>query len=392
MPARNAVVFGAGRIARGFVGNLLGLEGFGITFVDVSQQAVDELRARGRYTVHILGAPERSSVVENVSAVLSGSEDLVALLLEADVVFVSVGGANLGAVGSTIARAIAPRLVEGRPLNIVVCENWRAAGLTLKESIAAELAQAGQQFPEELLGVAESTIMRSAVDATAEQLASDPLAVQSQNYWSLPIDGEALVPGMPEIRYLDHVTNFHNALERKLYTYNCGNATISYLGWLKGYKLLSEAANDPEIEKIVTGTYREMGEAMVNTHGYDPAEQVEYAATSLRKFQDATIVDPLTRQVRDPLRKLSRHDRLVGAAVFAFEAGVRPDSVAIGIAAALRYRNPSDESSVRMGAMIEDLGLPMALAQIGGIPEDSPIIALVQEKLPIVDALTAIKT
>ncbi len=389
MPVRTAVVFGAGRIARGFVGNLLGLEGYGITFVDVSRQAVEELNSHGQYTVHILGAPEKSSVVHNVSALLTTSDELSTRLNEADVVFVSVGGANLGAVGKTIADSLGPRIQgPARPLNIIVCENWRSAGQTLRSAIEQELASKGIPFPAELVGVAESTIMRSAVDATEEQRTTDPLAVQSQDYWSLPIDADALVGEMPDIKFVDPVRNFQNALERKLYTYNTGNATISYLGWLKGYNYLSEAANDPEIAEIADGAYREMGAAMIKTHGFEADEQREYAATSLRKFQDTTIIDPLTRQIRDPLRKLSRNDRLVGAAVFALDAGIQPESVAIGIAAALRYRNPEDPSAVRMADLVDELGIGGALAEIGGIAPDSPLIELVKAKLPLVDAIS----
>ena len=389
MPGRTAVVFGAGRIARGFVGNLLGLEGYGITFVDVSGQAVEELNSHGQYTVHILGAPEKSSVVHNVSALMTTSDELSTRLNEADVVFVSVGGSNLGAVGKTIADSLGPRIQgSARPLNIIVCENWRSAGQTLRSAIEQELDSKGIPFPSELVGVAESTIMRSAVDATEEQRATDPLAVQSQDYWSLPIDADALVGEMPDIKFIDPVRNFQNALERKLYTYNTGNATISYLGWLKGYHFLSEAANDPEIREIADGAYREMGAAMIKTHGFEADEQREYAATSLRKFQDATIIDPLSRQIRDPLRKLSRNDRLVGAAVFALDAGIQPESVAIGIAAALRYRNPEDPSAVRMAGLVEELGIGGALAEIGGIASDSPLIELVKAKLPLVDAIS----
>ena len=102
---------------------------------------------------------------------------------------------------------------------------------------------------------------------------------------------------MPDIKFIDPVRNFQNALERKLYTYNTGNATISYLGWLKGYHFLSEAANDPEIREIADGAYREMGAAMMKTHGFEADEQREYAATFVRKFQDATIIDPLSHQI-----------------------------------------------------------------------------------------------
>lgn len=387
MSSKSAVIFGAGRIARGFVGHLLGRDGYAVTFVEVSEGLVNELNERGSYTVHILGARHESGVVSDVSALTPDSAQLESRVNDAEIVFVSVGGANLDAVGTVLARVLPARLDAGRPLNIVVCENWRAAGAVLRESIERHLDEQGREFPRDLIGVSESTIMRSAVDATPEQLAEDPLAVQSQDYWSLPIDADALVTPLQGPACVEPVSGFQHALERKLYTYNSGNATISYLGVLKGYTLLNEAANDPEIEQIVRGAYEEMGAAMIASHGYDPEEQRAYAMTSLTKFQNSDIVDPLVRQVRDPLRKLSRNDRLVGAALFALDAGVDPQNVAVGIAAALRYRNDEDPSAVALAEKIARLGEAAALAEIGEIPSGSPLIDLVMQKLAIVDGI-----
>lgn len=388
MSSKTAVVFGAGRIARGFVGHLLGLDRYSTTFVDVSPELVDELNARGKYTVHILGNPKRSSVVKNVSAIAPGDPALVDKVGDAEIIFVSVGGANLDSVGEALAKTLPVRWQgDAAPVNIIVCENWKAAGTVLRESITAHLAEAGLQFPKDLVGVSESTIMRSAVDATPEQLSEDPLAKQSQDYWSLPVDADALVTPLLGPACVEPVAGFHNALERKLFTYNSGNATISYLGAVKGHELLSEAANDPEIETIALGVYQEMGAAMVKIHGYAPEEQQEYAMMSLRKFQNRDIVDPIVRQVRDPLRKLSNEDRLVGAALFALRAGIEPNSVAVGIAAALRYRNPEDPSAVKLGELVDRLGERNALAEIGGISQDAPLLDLVMSKIPEVDAL-----
>jgi len=389
MTDTSAVVFGAGKIARGFVGHILYLSGFSTTFVDVSPELVRLLDERGRYTVHILGAPEKDTVVTRVSALLPDDARVADAVAAADVLFVSVGGANLGHVAEPLAVALAERMRRGLPpVIVIVCENWRAAAATLREAVLEHLpAELHARFAAEV-GIAESTIMRSAIAATPAQLDADPLAVQSQDFWLLPVDGDALVPGLPAIETLDPVENFANALERKLYTYNTGNATISFLGWLRGHTYLSEAANDPVIEEIAKGTYEEMGRAMVGRFGYDPEDQRQYAARSLTKFQDPAIVDPLTRQINDPLRKLGRHDRLVGAALVALEQGVRPDSVAIGIAAALRHRNPADPSAVRLAELIGELGEGRALAQIGGIPEDHELIALALQKLPLVDSIT----
>lgn len=391
MPSKSAVVFGAGKIARGFVGHLLSLSEFSITFVDVNQELVRLINERKQYTVHILGAPEKDTVVTGVSALQASDPAISVVVAGADVVFVSVGGANLGQVAGPLAAAIAYRLAQNLPpINVVVCENWRAAALTLRIGILEHLPQADHARFAKEVGIAESTIMRSAIAATPEQSASDPLAVQAQNFWLLPIDGDALVSGFPTIMSVEPVSNFANALERKLYTYNTGNATISYLGWLRGHTYLSQAANDPVIERIALGAYDEMGRALVSRFHFDPEDQRQYAARSLTKFQDPEIVDPLERQVIDPLRKLGRHDRLVGAALVALAEGIRPDSVAIGIAAALRFRNQNDPSAMKLAELIADTGEAAALAQIGEIDKDHELVELVLSKLPEVDRLTAI--
>jgi mannitol-1-phosphate 5-dehydrogenase len=390
MPNNSAVVFGAGRIARGFVGHLLGLDGYSITFVDVDADLVKDLNATGQYTVHIMGAPEKSSVVGRVSAVLPDSPLLPQLLEAAEIVFVSVGGPNLSLVAKPLAAGLLDRLDRSdSKLNVIVCENWPAAGQTLKDALAAEWAQLGRTYPEGRIGIAESTIMRSAVDATEEQLALDPLAKQSQDYWSLPVDGDALVTEITGPKYVDPVSGFANALQRKLFTYNGGNATISYIGLLKGHELLSDAANDPEIVQLVRQYYTDINEAMVQTYHYDRQDQAEYAARALAKFQDRSIIDPLSRQVRDPLRKLSKGDRLVGSALFMSAAGVAPDTAALSIRAALEYRDPTDLSAVRMAELIETEGLREAFSRIAGIPSDDPLVDLVLSKSSAVAELSS---
>lgn len=381
MSDKSAVVFGAGRIARGFVGHLLGLDGYRTTFVDVDPELVSALNDAGRYTVHIMGAPERSSVVEDVSALLPDSPDLAERLTNAEVVFVSVGGANLASVAKSLASGLLRRLdTTNDKLNIIVCENWPAAGRTLRDALAASWADLGREFPVDRVGVAESTIMRSAVDASPEQLAADPLAKQSQDYWSLPVDEAALVTELRGPRHVEPVAGFANALQRKLFTYNGANAIISYLGMVAGHELLSEAANDPDIAEVARAFHHEIGAAMVRTFGFDQIDQDEYAARALAKFQDRSIVDPLRRQVRDPMRKLSHDDRLVGAALFTLSAGITPDNAALGIRAALEYRDESDPSAVEMAGLVAREGVPAALAHLGELAADHPLIDLVMSR------------
>ena len=89
-------VFGAGKIARGFIGQLLYLSKADITFVDIDQQLVDRLNKDQKYHVYILGDSSLDSDVTGFQAVqLEDEKRIGAALVEADIAFVSVGGANL---------------------------------------------------------------------------------------------------------------------------------------------------------------------------------------------------------------------------------------------------------------------------------------------------------
>ena len=82
------VIFGAGKIARGFIGHLLHLSGIEFCFIEKSDALCDALNSRGKYTVHILGCPEKDCVIEGKRALkYSETDEALAAIAEADAVF-----------------------------------------------------------------------------------------------------------------------------------------------------------------------------------------------------------------------------------------------------------------------------------------------------------------
>ena len=70
---------------------------------------------------------------------------------------------------------------------------------------------------------------------------------------------------------------------------------------LKGYALLADAANDPQILALARGVCAEAGAALVRRHGFDPDEQRAFAEGCLAKYRDRAIVDPIERiEARKP--------------------------------------------------------------------------------------------
>ena len=93
------VILGAGKIARGFIGHLLYLSEIPFTFVEKFDGLVDMINERGQYTVNILGNSEKNCVVKGAKAIrFSDVEAVTDAIAEADAVFTSVGGKNLGAL------------------------------------------------------------------------------------------------------------------------------------------------------------------------------------------------------------------------------------------------------------------------------------------------------
>src|SRR5262249_16787486 len=155
-------------------------------------------------------------------------------------------------------------------------------------------------------------VLRSSIEPTEEMKAADPLSVKVQDMWEMPADKEAFVGAVPAIQGLAPKEKFQASLTRKLYTYNGINAVFAYLGHLKGYQLLSEAANDPELIQQAEASSRESSIALCKRYGFEPTEQKQFADSAIAKYQKREIVDPIERNARDPIRKLSRNDRLVG--------------------------------------------------------------------------------
>ena len=378
----SCVIFGAGKIARGFIAHLLSLSDIDFVFVEKADALADLINEREQYTINILGAPEKNYVVKNAKALkFSQEKEITEAIAEADVVFDAVGGKNLQEIVPFYIKGIEKKAEKGGYLNFVTCENWKEPAKILKEGVEAGIAPEAREYLDNYVGFTESVIMRSGIEAPKELLEKDPLIVNVQNYWHLPVDAARVKGSLPDIKYMEPLTGFAGFLERKFYTYNAANGTTSFVGALLGYKVLAEAAHDERILKILDGVYQETGKALSMKHGISLEEQMAFARTSLNKLQDYTIVDSIERNARDPQRKLGKDDRLVGSARMVLSCGIRPENLCTAIACAIYYRNPEDSSAVALEKVVKEEGIDAVLEKICGIEPEGELGILIKEKI-----------
>ena len=230
------VILGAGKIARGFIGHILYLSEIPFTFVEKAEGLVDLINQRGQYTVNILGNSEKNCVVKGAKAIpFTDVEKIAEEIAQSSVVFTSVGGKNLGDLVPLLAKGIEKKAATGEYLNVVTCENWKQPAEILRKGVEEIIAVEAKEFFKEKTGFTEAVIMRSGIEADAELLKQDPLVVNVQDFWELPVDASRLagpMPPLPELRLIEEFTGF---LERKFYTYNAANGTTSLVGALLGF-------------------------------------------------------------------------------------------------------------------------------------------------------------
>ena len=388
------VQFGAGNIGRGFTGQLWGEAGYEVVFVDVDEGLVAALNARRAYPLRLIDNDgRRNLIVAPVRAVDGRNAAAVARELAGCAFACTAVGVNVFEhLAPVLATGIAARAADAgsEPLNVLCCENQAHAGASLRAAVADALGRdaAVRAFLAERVAFVDASVGRMVPVQAPELRAEDPLLVVAEPYSELPIDGGAWLGPVPPVPGLLPRGDFAGYVARKLFTHNGGHALLAYLGYLKGYTFVWEAAEDPALAADLEGAWRETGAALVSAYGFDPAEQEAHQRDLLRRFRNRALDDTVARVGRDPLRKLRPDDRLVGGALLCLEHGVTPEHVCKGIAAALRYGGgpDGDPTAPRVRALVAERGVRGALMQLGELPESSPLIPLVEGAYRVLDA------
>ena len=378
------VILGAGKIARGFIGHLLYLSEIPFTFVEKFDGLVDLINERGQYTVNILGNSDKNCVVKGAKAIrFSDVEAVTDAISEADTVFTSVGGKNLGDLVPLLVGGIEKKALKGGNLNVVTCENWKLPATILRNGVEEMISEDAKEYLAKHVGMTEAVIMRSGIESSAELLAQDPLIVNVQDFWELPVDASRIVGELPPIMGLKLIPEFTGFLERKFYTYNAANGTTSFIGALLGHVHIADAAHDERILPILDGVYQETAKALSKKHNFPLDEQLAFTLTSKRKLQDYTIVDFIERNARDPIRKLGKDDRLVGSARLVQEYGIRPDNLCIAIAAAIHYVSPGDPFAEELVRMRKEEGIDYIIEKVCEQDPNGELGMLIKEKIEL---------
>ena len=344
------LVYGAGKIGRGFIGAKFAEAGHRVTFIDIDAALLAALSQAGGYTVRRVNAQGGMAQcdVTGVAVVNGRDEATVAqAIASCDLMATSLGARALELAAPCMAKGLAARTA---PLNILICENLKDAPRKLADWLAAALGdRAGDVLAR--TGLVKTAIGTMVPDHTGER----PEDVLVEDYAFLPADADALVAPLPQAQGLEAVSPIAYYEERKLYLHNMAHAVCAYLGQRAGIDALADAVRQPDIRRIVEGAMDECATMLACKYHLPKEEPLSHARELLARFENHALGDTCQRVARDPQRKLASDDRLIGAASACLAHGVFPANLCIGTAAALLC--VAEDAAQAQAALAEHCGL-----------------------------------
>lgn len=373
MAMKTAVHFGAGNIGRGFVAQFLHASGYEVIFADVNDEIIAELQAADSYHVHEVGEESRSSVVDGYTAINSRTHEheVVAAIARADVVTTAVGARILQFIAPVIAKGLDARPKDAPKVAIIACEN----ALNGTDILAAEVRKHAPAH--------NAIFANCAIDRIVPEQQGG-LDVTIESFFEWVVDRTPFHGDTPDIFGVTWVDDLEPFIERKLYTVNTAHAAAAYHGIDRGWVSIREALATAELQAEVRAVLAETKALLVAKHGFSPDEQQEYIEKTLKRISNPHLPDTCERVGRNPMRKLSRHERFIGPAAQLVELGQPAWNLLNAVGAALRFDVPEDTESVELQKLLAS-GAPaeeLAIA-ITGLNSDHPLLPHVVEVIEL---------
>ena len=369
---KKAVHFGAGKIGRGFIAELLHDSGYEIVFGDVVDELVEIVNKNHEYPLFLIDHNYQEKIIDHVIAYsnIKDSDKLIDAMCEAEIITTSVMTTNLPKVAPLIAMGLKKRLEHGKGKVIVMaCENAIMGTDILKKAMIETNVLTEEQL--DAVGVFPNTAVDRMVFGGVH---NGKEGIEVGDAFELVIEKNKLIdPKSEPIKCAEYVDDIMMYLQRKIYIINCGHAIAGYYGQvLKGYDIVQDALRDPELLPQIREAMLESASALEKKYGFTHESLVEYMETMMiKRFTTPGVVDPISRVSREPIRKISPNDRIMGPANNCEEYGLDNTYLLKGVACALKFKSEGDLQAEELQNYIAENGVEEAIVKYTGVQKDS---------------------
>lgn len=384
---KRAVIFGAGKVAGGLLGQVLAASGYDILLIARRPEVIEAINRHRGYRLTVAGERAEHRTIRGCAALsIADHARVAAAVADADVVFTAVGVDNLADIAPAIAAGLWRRGQRpcAAPLNVIACENLPGAGAYLRQQILDAADPRASLVVDAIGGFAAALTHRIMIGGGVERGALAFTVNTVGGAYDLVIDAHGLKGAPPVLRGASLADDFPAMVRRKLFLLNCAHATAAYLGYREGCRYVHEAMAHPRVAPVVRSALAEARDALAAKYPAQAAAIAREAAAVLVCIADPHLADEIVRVARDPRRKLSPRERLVGPARLAAKRGLPYEHLARAIAAALAYDHPGDAQATAMQRAIASDGVERVLTEDCGLLPYDPLAQMVKRQLTLI--------
>ncbi|MBQ3079567.1 MAG: hypothetical protein IJC48_06185 [Clostridia bacterium] len=380
--ARTIVIWGAGRIGRGFVADIFNHEDWHTAFVDIDMNLVNMLNSEKAYPIYkaTRDGVAKSVIQNGFSAFHTGDTASLRKLFEEEnlLLDIAVHEPKLSEAADMLAPLIAHRAeaVPGRPMDVMMNVNMAAPAERFISLMTGRLTGKALDYFSSSVGVTGIFAMCISPIAPGDILSKEPLALWNNGFHEQAIGKNLLKcppPILPRLRLTDDVDKEEI---RKLYTLNMAHALSCYVGLKQNLKTAREAVMHPEIRAIISGALEESCFGLIHEYGFSEEEMIAWRETIIALMENPYIEDQLQRLGADTRRKLGAYDRLTGPARLSLAHGKTPVCLTKAIRAGFDYEN-DDDGTKAVRAFVKENGVEAAVRKFCDLSPDSPLMGLI---------------
>ena len=378
---KKAIHFGAGKIGRGFIAELLHDSGYEIIFGDVVDELVDSINKEHQYPLFLIDHNYEEKIINHVSAYsnIKDSDKLIDEMCQAEIITTSVMATNLSKVAPLITKGLQKRLAQTKDKVIVMaCENAIMGTDILKKA----MIETNILTEEELDSIA--VFPNTAVDRMVfGGVHNGKEGIEIGDAYELVIEKNKLEDSTSQpIKGAEYVDDLMMYLQRKIFIINCGHAIAGYYGQVfKNYEIVQDSLRDPDLLPQIRQAMLESAAALEKKYGFSHDDLVEYMETMMiKRFTTPGVVDPISRVSREPIRKIAANDRIMGPANLCEEYGLDNTYLLKGVACALKYKSEGDAQAEELQNYIKENGVEEAIVKYTEASKDSRIYNVILEE------------
>lgn len=363
----NILIVGAGRLGKGFIGEVFDKANWKISFLDKDEKVIKNLNKKGCYyvTVHREDKIEERTISGYKAYTYKDIEKMREDIISADVIALVLYPEDFNYAIDKISDFLKDRIQKepNKNLDILCLTNKNYLMNSFNEQFINKLNNDSYiKWYKEHVSLRD-TIVRRGTDA--DDNAS--IYVRTTAVLSLLIQEPLLVP-LNDVEWLECCDKLELLKDLKVFTVNGPHVATAFAGYLKGYKTINETLSDNDCLTLIENVHKEIYDGILK--GYDISKE-ELDKLSVFPKAKGEMEDYIYRVAYDPIRKLSRNDRLTGIAMICIENGIEPDAIAQSIANGFAYDYKGDPNAMQIQKTIKEKGIEKAIVEYCGIESSS---------------------